>query len=788
MAGLLATLWIGCSGDDAQPGRSGTPKSQRIPSSDSLLVLCLSSSESKDAVRSQEEASNSLSGRSYSPECQQQLQDFNPPLSRRFQPFIRTNLQQAAGMQKKHPVLVVGTPKAVGVVPKLDSILPVALTDSVLTVHGRRYSSPTDVLLAHGPSPWNPEQSAYLALASKREEVVRYADGGLPFSLSQGSYRIIQDRRLTAAGQLEDSQGPPGPARQHRSLRGDGPAIETEHLRIYAVDESGFTEERIRNIASRRERVRRRVQSLLGSGSSTLKPIDYYLFADAQSLGTLGVKLPPKTVMTFPAPRFTRWNARRRYVDVVPGRSRQLSYPRDAVVWARDLRSRPATPLLEVGVAVVSEQGSSDDRLYRRRAARIREAGLVPPLDSLLSQNWREGSSPLLVEPLAGTFVDFLLDRWGREEFRQRYASWRLRKADSSSFRKDWRRYLETLDYVQRHSHQPSGDDSSVPDRPFREGLTIAHPNGPVKSPNGYASPAADSSQADARRLGANAIAIVPYTEVPAADTAVAVLPRRHKFDGETKIIGGESDASIAHAIRDAHRRDLTVMLKPQFGSHVEWPGAIRMDSEEEWDRFFRAYRRWIVHYALLAQRYDVEQLAIGTELVYAVRERPSWWRETIQQMRHVYDGSLTYAAHWENVNEIAFWDALDVIGVNAYAPLSEKESPSDSALVAGAEDNFQQWADLHRRTGRPVVLTEAGASSRGASWKAPYAEREDRPVRPHDQARTYTALIEAMEDKAWIRGVYWWRWPVSSPKSGPFDIRNQPAADTLHEWYGGSF
>lgn len=788
MAGLLAILWFGCSGDDAQPGRSGTRNSQSIPSSDSLLVLCLLSSESKDAVRSQEEASNSLSGRSSSPECQQQLQDFNPPLSRRFQPFIRTSPQQAAGMQKKHPVLVVGTPKAVGAVPKLDSILSVALTDSVLAVRGRRYSSPTDVLLAHGPSPWNPDRSAYMAVASQREEAVRYAAGGLPFFLSQGSYRIIQDRRLTAAGQLEDSHGPPGPAQQHRSLRGDGPAIETEHFRIYPGDESEFSKETVQRIVRRRERVRSRVQSLLGPGSSTLKPIDYYLFADAQSLGTLGVEVPPETMMMFPAPHFARWNARGRYVDVVPRQARRLSYPRDAVLWARDLQNRPATPLLEIGVAVVSEPDSSEDRLYRRRAARIREAGLVPPLDSLLNQNWREGSSPLLVEPLAGTFVDFLLDRWGREALQQRYASWTLRKADSSSFRRDWRRYLETLDYVQRHSHQPSGDDSSVPDRPFRKGLTIAHPNGPVKSPNGYASPAADSSQADARRLGANAIAIVPYTEVPAADTAVAVLPRRHKFDGETKIIGGESDASIAHAIRDAHRRDLTVMLKPQFGSQVEWPGAIRMDSEEEWDRFFRAYRRWIVHYALLAQRYDVEQLAIGTELVHAVRKRPGWWRETIGQLRHIYDGSLTYAAHWENADEISFGDALDVVGINAYAPLSEKESPSDSALVAGTEDNFQQWADLHHRTGRPVVLTEAGASNRGAPWKAPYAEREDRPVRPHDQARTYAALIEAMRDKTWIRGVYWWRWPVSSPDSGPFDIRNQPAADTLHEWYVGSF
>jgi hypothetical protein len=266
----------------------------------------------------------------------------------------------------------------------------------------------------------------------------------------------------------------------------------------------------------------------------------------------------------------------------------------------------------------------------------------------------------------------------------------------------------------------------------------------------------------------------------------VALLPRRHSFDGDVTIIGGESDASIAHAILDAHRRNLTVMLKPQFGARVEWPGAVQMDSDREWDRFFRAYRRWIVHYALVAQRYDVAQLAVGTELVHAVRERPSWWRTTINQLRHIYDGSLTYAAHWENADRIAFWDALDVVGINAYAPLSENESPSDSALAAGAERIVQRWAALHRRTERPVVFTEAGAPNRKAPWTAPYAELEDRPVRPHDQARTYAALIEAMKDEAWIQGVYWWRWPVSSVNSGPFDIRKTPAADTLRDWYDG--
>lgn len=794
LAGLLALLWWGCAMDDSHPSGSSDSANPSHSSTDSLLVLCLSTG-TEGAARNRK-ASNKSSSGAASSECVEELRSFRGPFARSVQPLVRTSLSQAAGLQKNHPVLVVGPPGAIAGMPVRDSAFSVGLADSSFTVRGRKGSSPANVLLAHRSSPWSSEHSAYLVVARQQETAVQYAVRGLPFSVPRGGYRVLRNERLVARrGPLnvahpfvENAQGTPASFQQHRSLRGGGPTVETEHLRVYAVDESAFSKERVHSIARRQERVRGRVRALLGSDILAARKIDYYLFGDAQSLGTLGIEMPPETVLAYPAPHFTRWSARRRYVDVVPGRAARLTYPRDAVIWARDAQGHPATALLEVGVAVVSETDPSGSLSYRRRAARLHRAGLVPELDTLLSEHWRRHASPLLVEPLAGAVVDFLLDRWGRKAFRHRYASWTLRKADSASVRQAWRRYLDTLDSIPARPGEAFPEASSSPgQQPFRNGITMAYASGPVKSPEGYASAAADSSQVRARQLGANSIAIVPYTEVPSADTAVSLLPRRHNFDGEVAIVGGESDASIVHAIRDAHRRNLAVMLKPQFGVHVEWPGAVQMDSEIEWNRFFRAYRRWIVHYALLAERYDVEQFAIGTELVHAVRERPDWWRQTIENIRHVYDGSLTYAAHWENARKISFWDALDVVGINAYAPLSKHHAPSDSALVAGAERFVRRWSALHRRTGRPVVLTEAGASNRAAPWTAPYEKREDQPVRPQEQARTYAALIEAIEDEEWIRGVYWWRLPVAPSDTGPFTIPGTPAADVLSGWYRGN-
>ena len=51
------------------------------------------------------------------------------------------------------------------------------------------------------------------------------------------------------------------------------------------------------------------------------------------------------------------------------------------------------------------------------------------------------------------------------------------------------------------------------------------------------------------------------------------------------------------------------------------------------------------------------------------------YWIELIQKVRAVYQGQLTYAANYDNYQEVDFWEHLDFIGINAYFPLRE---PSD--------------------------------------------------------------------------------------------------------------
>jgi hypothetical protein len=49
-----------------------------------------------------------------------------------------------------------------------------------------------------------------------------------------------------------------------------------------------------------------------------------------------------------------------------------------------------------------------------------------------------------------------------------------------------------------------------------------------------------------------------------------------------------------------------------------------------------------------------------------------SKWRSIIKNCRDIYSGKLSYAANFDNYQEVDFWDDLDFIGINAYFPITD--------------------------------------------------------------------------------------------------------------------
>ena len=71
------------------------------------------------------------------------------------------------------------------------------------------------------------------------------------------------------------------------------------------------------------------------------------------------------------------------------------------------------------------------------------------------------------------------------------------------------------------------------------------------------------------------------------------------------------------------------------------------------------------------------------------------------------------YAANWwGEYNCIAFWDAVDYIGINAFFPLSDRPDPSLAELRSLAETVADEIATVQRAASKPVIFTEVGFKS----------------------------------------------------------------------------
>ena len=129
-----------------------------------------------------------------------------------------------------------------------------------------------------------------------------------------------------------------------------------------------------------------------------------------------------------------------------------------------------------------------------------------------------------------------------------------------------------------------------------------------------------------------------------------------------------------------AHDAGLKVFLKPHIWIFEPIDGTWRSDifptNEENWETWKTSYRKFILYYAQIAEKYDVEMFCIGTEFTRLAIEKTEYWEKLISEVRNIYSGKLTYAANWyQEFEKITFWDQLD------YCLLYTSPSPRDATL-----------------------------------------------------------------------------------------------------------
>ena len=232
----------------------------------------------------------------------------------------------------------------------------------------------------------------------------------------------------------------------------------------------------------------------------------------------------------------------------------------------------------------------------------------------------------------------------------------------------------------------------------------------------------------------------------------------------------GERDEGLKETTANAKANGIKTILKPHIWLRDDagkWRGEIKMNSEEDWQKWFSDYTDFILHYARLAEEADMEMLCIGTELHQTCVEREADWRALIAKIRQVYSGPLTYAANFsDEYQDVAFWDDLDYIGVQAYFPLTTNEEPTVEELRKGWTKPIEELQRFSNKYEKPILFTEVGYKSTRDSgiepWTWPQQLNRDQSEQLYSettQARLYEALFAEVMDEPWLAGVHLWKW-----------------------------
>jgi hypothetical protein len=315
-------------------------------------------------------------------------------------------------------------------------------------------------------------------------------------------------------------------------------------------------------------------------------------------------------------------------------------------------------------------------------------------------------------------------------------------------------------------------DARSDPERePRLDGFNvIASPDYP------FGGAGAKLALADAKRLGASAVAVVMFfwQENPASPN----------------LVRGEhvTDEELRAAIRDAHALGLAVVLKPHVWVPKSWAGGVSMSSDADWRLWFANYQTELDRIAYLGQQEHAEALVVGTELA-KTSQRPEW-DKIIGSARNIFSGRLLYVAHnTEEAEKVPFWRSLDAVSVSLYPPLgADEDRAGRRAKMAATVDRLDALAARARKT---IIVGEIGLRSAQGAAAKPWQSVEERASTPDLplQAEVLADWLTVLKRPS-IAGTLIWCWFTNPNAGGPgdtdFTVQGKPAEQTLRcAWTG---
>ena len=288
-------------------------------------------------------------------------------------------------------------------------------------------------------------------------------------------------------------------------------------------------------------------------------------------------------------------------------------------------------------------------------------------------------------------------------------------------------------------------------------GVTI----GPIESlrhaGRGYGTEASARAMDEAVRMGATWVSLTPFGRVWDLESTEIDLVFEAPFE--------ENRQNVLAAMRQAHERGLKVMLVPHMWVETGGWRALMSPAggtDEGWRAWAASYRSFVLTWAEAAREGGAEMFSVGVELrSWVTTPRAASFSAIIRDVRSVYPGLITYSANWDDVEDTLILDDLDLIGINAFYPLAEREGAPFSELLEGGRKVAAKVEALAREMEKPVVLTEIGYTTRVdpavRPWEWPDSMK-DVKISERAQAEAYAALIAPFLDMRACAGFFVWR------------------------------
>jgi len=284
--------------------------------------------------------------------------------------------------------------------------------------------------------------------------------------------------------------------------------------------------------------------------------------------------------------------------------------------------------------------------------------------------------------------------------------------------------------------------------------------------------------------INANTAAIMPFGFIRNNDNPEIIHNTERQWFGETR-------AGAKQYIEELRKENISIMIKPQLWlRHGVFTGFLKMETEENWKLLEESYSSFILEYVELAEEVNAEVFCIGTELEEFIKNRPTYWHNLIKKIRTIYKGKLTYAANWDEFWRTPFWAEVDYIGIDAYFPVSDMQTPTVEDCIKGWEKHKKGLKEFSEKLDRPILFTEFGYRSVDYTGKEPWRyDRSMTSVNLEAQNNATQALFDTVWKEDWFAGGYIWKWFISHDKVGglennQFTPQNKPVEEIIKVHY----